>query len=197
MRQRFRPLRARMMASRPDADGGGIRWPQGRWILGVIAAALLLGAAILAVQLLVANDEGTVPDSTPSGSAGSGTAVITFGTELDPATNEVAADARTDRFSEGDQFVYSVPAPETIPNAVYVEVRPAGDGSAAAVQDPVDAQPVTTTNAIAFSVQASALLADFGAGQFRMLIYADPAAAPIGDGTFTLVDTGASPESSP
>ena len=181
-----------MMARRPDADGGGIRPPQTRWIWGGIAVALLIGGAALASQLLGGNDDGTLLDPSPSGSAASGTTVITFGTALDPATNEVAADARTDQFSEGDAFVYSVPAPGTVPEAVYVEVRPVGDRSTESVQEPVDAQPVATTGAIAFSVPASALLADFGAGEFLMLIYADPAAAPIAGGTFTLVEPSAS-----
>ena len=186
-----------MMARRPDADGGGIRSPQTRWIWGGIAVALLIGGAALASQLLGGNDDGTLLDPSPSGSAASGTTVITFGTALDPATNEVAADARSDRFSESDTFVYSVPVAGTVPEAVYVEVRLAEDVSAAPVQDPVDPQAVTTTNAISFSVPAAALLADFGAGQFRMLIYADPAAEPIAEGTFTLIEPDATPPPSP
>ncbi|CAN5335908.1 hypothetical protein BH24CHL10_BH24CHL10_02280 [soil metagenome] len=197
MRQRFRPLRARVMAHRQDADGGGIRSPQTRWIWGGIAVALLIGGAALASQLLGGNDDGTLLDPSPSGSAASGTVAITFGTALDSATNEVAADARTDQFSESDAFVYSVPVAGTVPDAVYVEVRLAGDVSAAPVQDPVRPQPVTTTNAISFSVTAAALLADFGAGQFRMLIYADPAAEPIAEGTFTLIEPDGTPTPSP
>lgn len=167
--------------------------PQKRWAWGLLAVALLIGGAVLAFQLLGGDDDGSPLDPSPPGSAGAGTAAITFGTARDPATNEVAADARTDQFSESDAFVYSVPVAGTVPEAVYVEVRLAGDLSAAPVQDPVRPQPVTTTNAISFSVTAAALLADFGAGQFRMLIYADPAAEPIAEGTFTLIEPDASP----
>ncbi len=194
MRQRFRPLRSRVMAHRPGADGGGTR---SFWVWGFIAAALLVGGAVLASQLVRRDDDEILLDPSPSGSAGSKTVAITFGTALDPATNEVAADARTDRFSESDAFVYSVPVAGTVPDAVYVEVRLAGDVSAAPVQDPVDPQQVTTTNAISFSVPAAALLADFGAGQFRMLIYADPAAEPIAEGIFTLIEPDATPTQSP
>ncbi len=170
---------------------------QKRWAWGFIAAALLIGGAVLAFQLLGGDDDGTLLDPSPPGSAGSGTVAITFGTALDPATNEVAADARTDQFSEGDAFVYSVPVAGTVPDAVYVEVRLAGDVSAAPVQDPVRPQPVTTTNAISFSVTAAALLAEFGAGEFLMLIYTDPAAEPIAEGTFTLIEPDATPTPSP
>ena len=125
MRQRLRPFRDRAMARRPGDDDSLPLSPRARRIGGWIAAALLIGGIALAFRILGGNGDGTVVDSSPSGSTGSSAQGITFGTALDPATGEVAADARTERFAEGDTFVYSV-APSGSgppPDRVYVEVE--------------------------------------------------------------------------
>ena len=127
MRQRLRPFRDRAMARRPGDDDSLPLSPRARRIGGWIAAALLIGGIALAFRILGGNGDGTVVDPSPSGSTASAAQSITFGTALDPATGEVAADARTERFAEGDTFVYSVaPSGDACPTRVYVEVRANG-----------------------------------------------------------------------
>jgi hypothetical protein len=193
MRQRLRPFRDRAMARRPGADDSVPISPRARRIAGWIAAALLIAGIALAFRLLGGNGDGTVVDRSPSGSAGSSAQTITFGTALDPATGEVADDARAERFADGDEFVYSVAPSGTVPDAVYVEVRRTDGGVAETLQAPVDAQPLPNPEVIAFTVPAADLLAVFGPGRYLMLIYADPAGDPIAEGTFELVAPLVSP----
>ena len=195
MRQRLRPLRARAMARRPGGEDPFTLSPRARRIGGWIAAALLIAAIAIVFRILGGNGDGTVVAPSPSGSAGPSVPGIDFGTALDPATGQVAADARTQRFAEGDTFVYSVPPTGTVPPAVYVEVRRVG--AAEPEQAPVDDQALPNPEVIAFSVPTADLLAVFGAGEYLMLIYADPAGDPIAQGTFELVGPTVSPAASP
>ena len=180
------------MARRPGGEDPFVLSPRARRIAGWMAAALLIGVVALAVRLLGGNGDGTVLDPSPSGPSPS-EPVITFGTALDPDTDEVAAEARTNRFAEGDTFAYSVsPSGTELPQAVYVEVRRAG--LAEPEQAPVDPQALPADrDAIGFSVPAADLLAVFGPGEYLMLIYADPAGEPIAEGSFQLVGPAGSP----
>lgn len=197
MRQRLRPFRDRVMARRPGDDDSLPLSPRARRIAGWVAAALLIGGIALAVRILGGNGDGTVVDPPPSGSAGAAAQSITFGTSLDPATGEVAADARTERFAEGDTFVYSVAPSGQPPDAVYVEVRRTHGDLTEIVQEPVDAQRLPNPEVIAFSVPVADLLAVFGPGTYLMLIFSDPADDPLAEGSFELVAPLVSPATSP
>jgi hypothetical protein len=184
------------MARRPDGEARFTLSPRARLFGGWLAAALLIGGIAIGVAILGGNGDGTtVVASPPSGSVAPSLATVAFGTALDPATGQVAADARTERFAEGDTFVYSVPPSGTVPPEVYVEVRLVG--AAEPVQPPVDAQRLPDPEVIAFSVPAARLLAEFGPGDYLMLIYADAAGDPIAEGAFELVGPPASPAASP
>ena len=188
MRQRLRPFRSRAMARRPGDEGALPLSPRALRYGGWIAAALLVGGIALMFRILGGNGDGTVVDPTPSGTAASSAvATITFGTALDGATGEVAADAQTSRFTDGDLFVYSVAPTGIVPSTVFVEVRRTAGGTVETVQAPVGAQPLPDPTVIAFTVPTALLLADFGPGEYLMLIYADPAGDPIAEGTFELV----------
>jgi len=183
------------MARRPGGDDPFTVSPRARRIAGWIAAALLIGGIALAFRLLGGNGDGTVVDPSPSGSTASAATTITFGTALDPGTGQVAADARSERFADGDLLVYSVPPSGTVPPAVYVEVR--RTGAAEPEQAPVEAQTLPNPAVIAFSVPAADLLAVFGPGTYLMLVYADPAGDPIAEGSFELAGPLVSPAASP
>ena len=182
------------MARRPGS-GEELLSPRARRIAGWVAAILLIGGVALAFRLLGGNGDGTAVAPSPSGSGLKTGAEIAFGTALDPATGKVAEDARTERFAAGDLFSYSAVPPDSVPPEVYVEVIRVGNGEPA--QAPVNAQTVTGDEAIAFSVQAAALLEAFGPGQYTMLIYADPDDDPIAEGSFELVAAEASPSTAP
>ncbi|HEX7173581.1 MAG TPA: hypothetical protein VF365_13360 [Candidatus Limnocylindria bacterium] len=205
MRQRFRPLRARVMARRPGEDGRFTLTPRERRLLGwIVAAVIVIGIAIV-VGILGGNADGSPvdPDDSTPPSAASALA-IAFGTELDQATWQVAAGAGTDRFVEGDLFAYSVPPTATLPATVHVEVVRTGGGAEEVVQpaSPDGDQPMPAGRpAIAFSVPAANLFRDFGPGEYRMRIFADPAAEPLAEGSFILVGdiapASTTPSSSP
>ena len=197
MRQRLRPFRDRVMARRPGDEDSLPLSPRARRIGGWVAAAVLIGGIALAFRILGGNGDGTVVDPTPSGSTGSSAQTVTFGTALDATTGEVAADARSERFVEGDTFVYSVAPSAAVPDAIYVEVRRTDGGAAETLQEPVDPQPLPNPEVIAFSVPAADLLAVFGPGEYLMLIYADPEGDPIAEGTFELIASLVSPAASP
>ncbi len=110
----------------------------------------------------------------------------------------MAEGAGTDRFVAGDTFAYSVALSGTSPDPVFVEVRRTGGGLAEIVQTPVDGrQPLEYPPALAFDVPADDLFEVFGPGEYLMLIYADPALAPIAEGSFILVGApAASPSAS-
>ena len=193
MRQRLRPFRARSMARRPGEDDAIPLSPRARRYGGWVAAALLVGGIALAFRILGGNGDGTVVGPSPSGSAASSAAGISFGTRLDATSGEVAADARTERFAGGDLFVYSVPPSGIVPSTVYVEVRRTGGGTAETVQAPADGQLLPDPTVIAFTVPTANLLAEWGPGAYQMLIYADPAGDPIAEGSFELVAPPESP----
>ena len=128
------------MARRPGGDDSLPLSPRARRIGGWVAAALVIGGIALAFRILGGNGDGTVVDPSPSGSTGSSAQGVTFGTALDPATGEVAADARTERFAEEDTFVYSVTPSGSVPPTVFVEVERTDGGAAEVVQEPVEGQ---------------------------------------------------------
>jgi len=196
MRQRLRPLRARIMARPPDGERRFSLSPRARWIAGwIVAVALIVGIAVV-VNVLGGNADGTAVVPTPTGTAVTGdasSATIRFGTALDPATQEVAVDAETDRFVGTDAFAYSYRPPEPPPTTVWVEVRRNADGSGEAVQAPAPHGLAEDARVIAFEVPASALFDDFGAGPFQMRIYLEEDGAPAATGSFELVGAEASP----
>ena len=206
MRQRFRPLRARVMARRPGEDGRFTLDTRERRLLGWIAAIIIVIGIAIVVGVLGGNADGTPVD--PGGSTTPSAAsplAIAFGTELDATTWQVAAGASTDRFIESDLFAYAVPPTATAPATVYVEVVRTGGGVEEVVQAPVlgeGDQPVPAGRpAVAFSVAATNLFSAFGPGEYRMRIFVDPAAEPLAEGTFILVGdvapASAAPSSSP
>jgi hypothetical protein len=183
------------MARRSGFGTGGplTLTPRPRRIGGwVVAAALVLGIALV-VGILGDPDDGAGTPPSPSTSTMASFAAISFGTALDSASGEVAADARIDRFADGDLFTYSVPPSGAVPQAVYVEVQRTGGGAAGVVQEPIEPQALPNPAVIAFRVPAADLLAVFGAGEYLMLIYADPAGEPIAEGRFVLVGPDVSP----
>jgi hypothetical protein len=201
MRQRFRPLRARVMARRPGEDGRFTLSPPERRILGWVAAVVIVIGIAIVVGVLGGNADGSPvdPDGSVAPSAASPLA-IAFGTELDATTWQVAAGASTDRFIESDLFAYAVPPTATVPATVYVEVVRTSGGIEEVVQaaSPDGDQPVPVGRpAIAFSVPATDLFTAFGPGEYRMRIYVDTAAEPLAEGTFTLVGDVAPPSVAP
>jgi len=197
MRQRLRPFRDRAMARRPGGDDSLPLSPRARRIGGWVAAALVIGGIALAFRILGGNGDGTVVDPSPSGSTGSSAQGVTFGTALDPATGEVAADARTERFAEEDTFVYSVTPSGSVPPTVFVEVERTDGGAAEVVQEPVEGQLLPNPTVIAFTVPASVLLDVFGPGRYLMTIYAEPGGDPLAEGSFELIAPAGSPAASP
>lgn len=185
------------MARGPGDDDTFPLSPRNRRIVGWVAAIVLIIGIAVGVRILGGNGDGTLVTPTPSGSGAASLPAISFGTALDPATGEVATDARRDRFSDGDLFAYSVPPAGTVPSAVYVEVLLAADPAAPPLQEAVGVQALPNPEVIAFTVPAAALLADFGPGEYLMRIYADPAGDPIAEGAFELVGAAGSPAASP
>ena len=189
------------MARRPGQEGAVALGPRERRILGwIVALVLVIGIAIV-VGVLGGNGDGD--PMAPAGSVGPSAAAalpITFGTEIDSETGEVAPDTQTDQFTSADSFAYSVRPAGAVPTTIYVEVERIGGGANEIVQprNPEGEQLVTAGRpAIAFTVPVSDLLAVFGSGEYRMRIFVDPAAAPVAEGTFTLVADPASPSASP
>ena len=159
-----------------------------RAVIGWFAAIVIVIGAAFAVGRIGGAE---VPPVEPSPSAATAATPlpIAFGTALDDTSGEVAATQAADRFTAGDAFAYSVrPAsPPQVPE-LYVEVMRIGGGQDEAVQTPAP-QPITPgAEVIAYVVTADALLAGFGPGEYLMRIYLDPAAEPIAEGTFELVD---------
>ncbi|MBW3613542.1 MAG: hypothetical protein KY392_06750, partial [Chloroflexi bacterium] len=124
-----------------------------------------------------------------------GTGAIRFGTALDPATGEVAADAETHRFVASDRFVYSHRPDDPPPSTVWVEVRRGPEGAGEAVQPPAPHALAEDALVIAFDVPAAALIDDFGIGEFQMRISLAEDDPPTAVGSFELVR--AAPSASP
>lgn len=184
------------MARRPEGGGPPSLSPRARWLAGWVAAIVIIGGIALVVRVLGGNADGVavVPTPSPAGEAGPA-APIRFGTALDPATGEVAADAVTDRFVASDRFVYSHRPADPPPSTVWVEVRRGADGTGEAVQSPAPHALAEDALVIAFDVPASALIDDFGAGAFQMRIALADGDPPAAVGSFELVV--ASPSGSP
>lgn len=198
MRERLRPFRRRSMARRPGEEGGFRLSLRDRRVVGWIAAvAVVIGIAVV-VGLLGGNGDGAPVAPATSASPSSATGQqITFGTALDPTSGEVAADARTARFAAGDTFAYSIAPQGPVPGTVYVEVERIGGGPAEVVQPAAEQGVSAASPAVAFAVPADNLLRDFGPGEYRMRIHADPDDAPLGEGTFELVGTDPSASAEP
>ena len=186
------------MARRPGSDGVAFDLsPRAMRVAGWVAAALIFLGIAIVVGWLGGDAESGPLGASPSASVQQETAAIEFGTALDTSAGVVAEGARTDRFTAGDLFAYAVVNPSAAPDPVYVEVRRTAGGAVEVVQTPLDGrQPLEYPRALAFDVPADNLLAVFGPGEYLMLIYADPAAAPIAEGTFVLVGPNASPAAS-
>jgi hypothetical protein len=188
------------MARRPGEDGGISLGPRERRLLGwIVAIVLVIGIAVV-VGVLGGNGDGAPvdPDRSAAPSAGA-LPPIAFGTAIDQATAEVAETARTERFTAGDTFAYSVRPAGAMPAAVYVEVARTAGGEQEIVQTatPENEQPITPGRpAVAFSVAADVLLAEWGPGEYRMRIFTEPGGDPLAEGSFTLV-AAASPASAP
>lgn len=193
MRERLRPFRRRSMARRPGEEGGFRLSLRDRRVVGWIAAAAVVIGIAVVVGVLGGNGDGApvapAASASPSGAAGP---EIAFGTALDPTTGAVARDALTTRFAAGDTFAYSIPRQGPMPGAVYVEVERTGGGPVEVVQPAAEQGVSAASPAVAFAVPADNLLRDFGPGEYRMRIYADPAGTPLGEGIFELIGTGPS-----
>ena len=180
------------MARRPGPDGRFVLTARERRLLGwVVALILIIGVAVVVGLIGAGGEEPPVDGDGSAPPSGSAPLEIAFGTALDPATGEVAAAARTDRFASGDAFAYSARPAGVIPTTVYVEVARTGGGTPGVVQAPdpgVGDQPVAEgATTIAFTVPAANLLTAFGPGEYRMRIFYDPAGASVAEGDFVLV----------
>jgi hypothetical protein len=182
------------MARRPGSDGVAFDLsPRQMRIAGWIAAAVIILGIAIVVGWLGGDAETGALGASPSALTGVEPLVIEFGTALDTSAGVVAEGAGTDRFTTGDLFAYSVVTTGAAPDPVYVEVRRTAGGAAEVVQTALDGQqPLEYPRALAFDVPTDNLLAVFGPGEYLMLIYADPAEAPIAEGTFVLVGPNAS-----
>lgn len=184
-------MRSRRMARRAGDDPRLELSPRAARLGGWLIALLLVVGVAVAVRILGGNADGSPVGPGASASAPVGDAAeITFGTELDPATGEVAEAARTEQFAPGDTFAYSVsPGEGPVPDAVYVEVRRT-DGQP--VQEPTQA-PLSDPAVIAFVLPADRLFAAFGPGEYRMLIRHALDEEPIARGEFELAGEATSP----
>lgn len=171
-----------------------------RRLLGWLTAiGLVIGIAVV-VGLIGGDADGAPTGGRSAPPSASGPLAIAFGTDLDEATAEVTADARTDRFVAADTFAYSVRPGGVVPTTVYVEVERIGGGTPEVVQDAAtegeQAVPAGRP-AIAFRVPAAVLLQAFGPGTYRMRIFTDRAGAHVAEGTFTLIAEAAAESVAP
>lgn len=176
------------MASRPGEDGVLSLSPAALRVAGWVAVIALMAAIALTVRFLGGNADGTAVVPSPGASSSGGPLPIAFGTALDPATGQVTAESRTDRYLLGDTFAYSVPDLPP-PAVVYVVVERTTGGPAEVVQAATDGRQDVPPDrgAIAFTVPAERLIGTFGSGTYRMRILLEPDADPIAEGTFQLV----------
>jgi hypothetical protein len=178
------------MATRPSERRRLALSPRARVIVGWLAAAAIIVIITVIVGILGGNADGVSPDARATETPGAAPRLeIAFGTAIDPANGEVAVDALTDRFAEGDTFAYSVRPAAPPPQTVYVEVRRTDDADGEVVQSAAEAAQRLAPGAtlIAFAVPASNLFAAFGPGEYLMSIHLDPAAEPIAQGAFELI----------
>jgi hypothetical protein len=188
--------------ARPRISGEGAPLsPRARNIGGWLAALLLIAAVAVAVRILGGNADGSavLPSSSANPSAapsGSTVAEVSFGTAIDPVTGEVAADTAKRDFAPADDFAYSARPAEPPPSTIYVEVRRTAGGPVETVQVPSPQSLPDGAEVIAFVVPAANLVAEFGTGEFRMLVYAAPDGPPIAEGSFSLLSAEAPPSTS-
>jgi hypothetical protein len=177
MRDGWRRIAERPMARRMTPEGQTPRGPRRAVLLGWLAAA----AAIALLAFIVGRPDAVAP--TPSPGPEASPSPITFGTSQDPATGE-ALDP-TDRFTAGDTFVYSLaPAEPVETDTVTLEILRVDDEELISEQvAEIEAGPV-----IGLAVSADEMLEFYGAGEFVMRIYLDPA-DPLGEGRFMLVES--------
>jgi hypothetical protein len=154
--------------------------------LGWAAAALGVGAVAFLVGR--AGSDAELPPTSPSPSA-AGALSITYGTALDSVTGEAVQE--TDRFRDGDPFVYSVrmPAPSGVDTIMVEIIRLNADGTETVAQRPSEQGIVATSPVFAFEVRTTDLLRAWGAGTYAMRIYLPGAADLLAAGRFTLVET--------
>jgi hypothetical protein len=151
-------------------------------VLGVAVVAFLVGRA--------GSDAELPPTSSPSPSA-AGPLSIAYGTALDPVNGEAVQE--TDRFREGDPFVYSVRMPSAPGvDTILVEIiRLNPDGTEKVAQRPSEQGIIAGSPVFAFDVRTTDLLLAWGPGTYAMRIYLPGAADPMATGRFTLVETPA------
>lgn len=184
--------------ARPLSDGASAPLsPRARNIGGWLAALLLIAAVAVAVRILGGNADGTsvLPSSTadPSTPASGSSAVeVAFGTAVDPVTGEVAAGTERQVFTPADAFAYSARPAEPPPSTIYVEVRRTAGGPVETVQVASPQSLPEGAEVIAFVVPTGNLVAEFGTGEFRMIITATPDGPPIAEGAFSLAEAAAS-----
>jgi hypothetical protein len=137
-----------------------------------------------------AGSDAELPPTSPSPSA-RGPLTITYGTALDSVTGEAVQE--TDRFRDGDPFVYSVrmAAPSGVDTIMVEIIRLNADGTETVAQRPSEQGIVATSPVFAFEVRATDLLVAWGPGTYAMRIYLPGAADPLAQGRFTLVETPA------
>lgn len=194
MRQRFSRFRGRSMARRPGEAARFSLTPGQRRLAGWVAAIGIVAAIAIVVGILGGNADGDPVAPAAGGSASAAAArAIDFGTEIDPATGEVAATAQAARFDPGDTFAYSVRPGTPLPTTIHVEVVRVGEGEPEVVQAIADGAQALPADAevIAFSVPASALFDAFGPGSYEMRIHLAADGPPVATGQFQLVDPAA------
>jgi hypothetical protein len=199
MRQRFSRAQRAAMARRPGEDGRFALSPRARRIGGWVAAILLIVVIAVIVGVVGGDGDGTavIPSPSSSASAGPGPAEIAFGTEIDSVTGEVSAASATTVFTAGDPFAWSVRPEVAPPSLVFVHVVRTS-GTEEVVQDWASQSLPDGAAVISFRVEAAALVADFGIGQFEMRVATQPGGVPIAIGTFELRERpGASAAPSP
>lgn len=183
--------------ARPLTDGATSLSPRARNIGGWLAALLLIAAVAVAVRILGGNADGAsvLPSSSADASlsaSGSGAVEVAFGTAIDPVTGQVAAGTERHAFTAADAFAYSARPAEPPPSTIYVEVRRTAGGPVETVQLPSPQSLPDGAEVIAFVVPAANLLAEFGTGEFRMIITATPDGPSIAEGSFSLTEAAAS-----
>lgn len=187
------------MARRPGDEGRFTLSPRARLVAGWVVAALLIGGVAVFVGILGGDGDGAAVLPTPSPSSGGSppAETIAFGTAIDPLTGEVSEASVTDTFTHGDPFAYSVRPATPPPNPIYVEVRRVGGGPQMTVQPPAPQGIGVGAELIAFVVQATDLIEEFGTGEFEMRIFATPTGEPLASGRFRLTGDALIPASPP
>jgi hypothetical protein len=173
----------------PSAGGGSVTGgrgghasrlmarPVGSTAIPIWLVAGAIVAVILALVLLFILRGGPPPEEAVLGERATGEIgeplPIRFGREVDPITGAVTSE--TTRFRAGQPFAYSFELPSRIGvRTVMVGLyRLEPDGEETTVQDPARAaQPVDPgQTTVSYQVEADALLATFGPGEYVMRIY--------------------------